>query len=325
MTINIPPPRIDRPVTLQFMGDWGRANLHRVMGWLGYELGRLTTPRMRFAIWNGTGGMDAVHAVGHGEIDVAIMTPACCARMAFEGTGMSAGEAFPNLRALGLVPQNDRLILAIRREPNIRSFAELRAQKPPLRITAARDDGTNPIGMMTQAFMAASGIPRATLEDWGGSYLERDEPIDCFRDMIAGHADAIIMEAVMSDFWHDMARQVELFYLPIEAATKQQLQRDFGWTCATLPANYQPGLDEETEFLDFSDFILLTTTALPDDIAYAMAWSLVERYEGLSRQYSHIPSQRSPVNYPIDPKAACRTSIPLHAGAERYYRDAGHL
>jgi hypothetical protein len=99
MTINIPPPRIDRPVTLQFMGDWGRANLHRVMGWLGYELGRLTTPRMRFAIWNGTGGMDAVHAVGHGEIDVAIMTPfQTCARSAsYRRTIASSWRSAANL------------------------------------------------------------------------------------------------------------------------------------------------------------------------------------------------------------------------------------
>ncbi|WP_170850299.1 MULTISPECIES: TAXI family TRAP transporter solute-binding subunit [unclassified Beijerinckia] len=321
----IPPPSLDNPPTLHFMGDWGRANLHRVMGWLGYELGRLAGPQFRFAIWNSTGGMDAARAVGRGEIDVAIMTPACCARMPFEGTGFSADEAFPHLRALGLVPQNDRLILAIRREHDIRSFADLRAKQPPLKIIAARDDGTNPIGMMTQTFMHTAGIPRTTLESWGGRYLERDEPIDCFRDMIAGRADAIIMEAVMSEFWHNMARQVDLFYLPIEAATKEQLQRTYGWTSATLPANYQPGLDVESEFLDFSDFILLTTTDLPDDVAYAMAWSLVERYEGLSRQYAHIPSERSPVNYPIDPKAACRTPIPLHPGAERYFREAGHL
>lgn len=316
------PPLLGRSLTLHFMGDWGRANLHRVMGWLGYELGRLSGPHMRFAIWNGTGGLDAARAVGRGEVDVAIMTPACCARMAFEG---AAGETFPHLRAIGLVPQNDRLILAIRREQGIRSFEELRAKRPALRIVAARDDGSNPIGLVTQAFMSAAGIPRATLESWGGSYLERDEPIDCFRDMIAGHADAVIMEAVMSEFWHNMASKVDLFYLPIEAATKDQLFRTYGWTSATLPANYQPGLDVETEFLDFSDFILLTTTDLPDDVAYAMAWSLVERYEGLSRQYAHIPSARSPVNYPIDPKAACRTPIPLHPGAERYFREAGHL
>lgn len=323
--VKIPPPTLGRSLTLHFKGDWGRANLHRVMGWLGYELGRLAGPRFRFAIWNGLGGLDAARAVGRGEVDVAIMTPAHCARMALEGTGFCAGEAFPHLRALGLVPQNDRLILAIRREHGIRSFADLRAKQPPLRIIAARDDGANLLGQVTQEFMRAAGIPRETLESWGGRYLERDEPVDCFHDMTAGQADAIIIEAVMTDWWHTMAKKTELYYLPIEPTAKDQVQRAYGWPSATLPAHYQPGLDVETEFLDFSDFILLTTTDLPDDVAYAMAWSLIERYEGLSRQYTHIPSERSPVNYPINPKAACRTSIPLHPGAERYFKQAGHL
>jgi TRAP-type uncharacterized transport system substrate-binding protein len=79
------------------------------------------------------------------------------------------------------------------------------------------------------------------------------------------------------------------------------------------------------EFLDFSHFLLLTTTDLPDDVAYALAWSLIERFSTLEMQYRHLPPERSPVSYPIDPKAACRTPIPLHPGAERYFREAGHL
>ena len=35
-----------------------------------------------------------------------------------------------------------------------------------------------------------------------------------------------------------------------------------------------------------------------------------------------MPPERSPVSYPIDPKAACQVGIPLHPGAERYFRDA---
>jgi hypothetical protein len=64
---------------------------------------------------------------------------------------------------------------------------------------------------------------------------------------------------------------------------------------------------------------------LPDEIAYALAWSLIERFSTLEAQYRHMPPERSSVSYPIDPKAACRTSIPLHPGAERYFREAGHL
>ncbi len=321
----IPPPTLGRSVSLSFQGDWGRANLHRTMGWLCYELGRLSGPHTKIGIFNGLGGMDAAYAVGRGQIDVALLTPGWGARLAFQGSAVTGGEAFPHLRALGNVPQNDRMILAIKREHGIRSFAELRARKPKLTIVAGRDDGISLMGIAAQALMSAAGLPRATIEGWGSSYREQDEPREMFRDMIEGRADAIIMEAVMSDFWAEMADKVDLFYLPVEADAKAQLMRDYQWPAASLPANYQRGLDEETEFLDFSDFILLTTTDLPDDVAYAMAWSLIERYEGLARQYRHIPSERSPVNYPIDPKAACRTSIPLHPGAERYFRDAGHL
>jgi len=42
-------------------------------------------------------------------------------------------------------------------------------------------------------------------------------------------------------------------------------------------------------------------------------------------QYRHIPPERIPVSPPIDPKAVCRTPIPLHPDVARYYRDAGHL
>ena len=32
-------PRLDRPVTLAFRGDWGQANMHRICGWLAQEIG----------------------------------------------------------------------------------------------------------------------------------------------------------------------------------------------------------------------------------------------------------------------------------------------
>jgi TRAP-type uncharacterized transport system substrate-binding protein len=52
---------------------------------------------------------------------------------------------------------------------------------------------------------------------------------------------------------------------------------------------------------------------------------MCERREAIERQYAHIPPHRSPVTYPLDPVKIAQTSIPLHPGAERYYRDAGVL
>ena len=99
----------------------------------------------------------------------------------------------------------------------------------------------------------------------------------------------------------------------------------FGWSGATLPQGYHRGLEPETRFLDFSHFLLVATSDLPEDVAYALSWSLVEKWDGIERQYRHIPPERSPVSYPLRPKEICQTCIPLHSGAERYFRDAGHL
>jgi len=321
----VPPPKIDRSVTLHFKGDWGRANLHRVLGWLGYELCRLSGPHTSFAIWNGRSGLDNLQAVGRGQVDVSLVVPVSFVRMAAEGRGRFAGEKFPHIRALGYVPQNDRMIMAVRSDLGIRSFADLRAQKPKLRIAAGLDDGVSFMGMAAQMLMEAHGIPRAELESWGGGYYEREEPRNCTAAVLNGECDAVIQEAVMNSYWTELADKVDLTFLPLEPAARKTLKEDFGIPLATLPKGYLRGIDNEMEFLDFSHFLLVTTTDLPDDIAYAMAWSLIERFGTLQAMYSHNPPERSAITYPIKPKEACRTLIPLHPGAERYFRDAGHL
>ena len=59
-------PRLDRPVTLAFRGDWGQANMHRICGWLAQEIGDRSPPGSRFAIWSGRGG-GAVRLVQRGD------------------------------------------------------------------------------------------------------------------------------------------------------------------------------------------------------------------------------------------------------------------
>lgn len=67
-------------------------------------------------------------------------------------------ETFPELRALGVVPQDDRFVVALHAGVGIRTFAEVREHKPPLKIAASSDDGVNFVGLATHALMAAAGI-----------------------------------------------------------------------------------------------------------------------------------------------------------------------
>ena len=315
-------PRLARSVTLQFQGDWGQANLHRICGWLSQEIVDRTGPFSRVGIWSGRGGLDSVHAVGRGQVDVALAVPAAFVPMTLEGRGIAKGEAFPNLRALGTMPQTDRLVVALRGDLGIRSFEDLRRKAPKLRIATSPDDGTNTIGYAAQRLMEAAGLSRAKIESWGGSYIERERPNDCVALVREGKADAVIHEAIMTPWWQDLANALDIAFLPVEGNVLETMQRDYLWPRATLKAGYLKGMNEEFVTLDFSDFLMIAREDLPDDIAYLIAWCMCERREALERQYRHIPPERSAVTYPLVPAKIATTSIPLHPGAERYYRDA---
>jgi len=318
-------PHLDRSLTLHFYGDWGQANLHRVCGWLAQEVGDRSGPHSRFAIWNGRGGTDAVRAVGRGHVDLALATPAAFVTMALDGCGPYAGEAFPHLRALGSVPQTDRLVLAVSAEAGIRSFADLRERRAPLRIATSQDDGVNHIGLAVQRIMTLAGVSRATLESWGGSYLEEERPLPCIRHAREGRANAVFHEAIMTTWWQELADSRDLTFIPIEPTVLDRLGREYNWPRAVLPAGYFRGLDAPLETLDFSDFLVVVRADMPEDVAHLITWCMSETRAALEAQYRHIPPARSPVSYPLDPAEMARTPLPLHPGAERYYKEHGHL
>lgn len=318
-------PRLDRSVTLHFKGDWGQANLHRVCGWLGQEIGDRSGPHTRIAIWNGRGGVDNVRAVGRGEVDVAIPTPSAFVRMALDGRGPYKGEAFPHLRALGNVPQTDRLVLAVAAETSIRSFADIREQRPRLRIATSGNDGINQIGLAVHELMNRAGIPREDLESWGGGYVEHERPFQCLQAVRDRQADAVFYEAIMTTRWQDLANERDLNFLPVEPEVLHSLETDLSWPSAMLPAGYFRRLEEPLPTLDFSDFLVVARADMPDDLAHLIAWCLVETRASIEAQYRHIAPERSPVTYPLEPAKLATTPIPLHPGAASYYQSIGVL
>lgn len=323
MNFSVTEPRIERSIELHFQGDWGQANLHRICCWLSQEVNDRAGPDSKVAIWTGRGGADAVRAVIEGKVDVALAVPAPFLAMAVRGVGLFEGTPHPDLRALGTMPQNDRLVVALNKETGITNFAQLRDTKPALTIATSPDDGTNTIGFVAQRLMERAGIPRAALESWGGSYVERERPRDCTAMVMDGSADGIIHEAIMTFYWKELAESVALNFLPIETDVLGAMEEDFGWPGAILPAGYFLGLDDDYQALDFSDFSVIARADMQDDVAYLIAWCMCENRQWLEQSYSHIPPANSPVTYPLDPARISRTSVQLHPGAEAYYRDAG--
>lgn len=319
-------PRIERSHHLRFVGDWGQANFHRICSWLCEEFCKRSGPRSRVAIWSiRAGGIEAIDLVEEGEADLCIVTPAMLMPAALDGRLIFQGRAAPHLRALAVLPQNDRMVLALRPDLGIRSFEELRQKKPALRIATSRNDGTNFIGYVARLFMQAHGIDDATFANWGGTYVEDSNPRESLQRMQDGEVDGVLQEAIMTPWWADIVEAGKVVPLPSEEAVLRQLEKDHGFRRNDLPAGYWSTLETALPALDFSDFLILVRDDMPDDIAHLLTWCLVETRAAIERQYRHLPPHRSPLSYPLVPSAMAQPSIALHPGARRYYEAAGHL
>jgi TRAP transporter TAXI family solute receptor len=314
---------LNRSVTLHCMGDPGQANFQRILGWIGEGLGRRSGPFTRVAIWNGLGFVDNVREVGRGQKDLAIATPAAFIPMALDGRGPYADEAFPNLRAIATMPQNDRLVLVVDASLGVRSFAEIRDRKVPLRIATAVNDGINHIGLAAHALLAAAGIPDATLTEWGGGFALGDWYPQALASFRSGAANAIMQEAIMTQPWQAIAAERDLVFVPFEDEVLEMVEQGWGWRRGSLPAGYFRGLDEPLQTLDFSDFLIFVRDDMPEDLAYVLARLMVETRGDIEARYRHLPPERSPLSYPIEPAHMADTPIPLHPGAARYYASQG--
>lgn len=317
-------PNISRALSLNFVGDWGQANFHRICCWLTQEVCDRAGPRSQTTIRSlRDGGLDALLSVHEGAADLCVATPVMMLSDALTGKGMFAGKAMPDLRALAVLPQNDRLLLAIDPKFEVKTFEDLRAKKPALRIAVSRDDGTNFIGHVSQRYMEAHGIDAATIESWGGEYVATCRPEQSLQKMWDGEVDAVLQEAVMTPWWVEVMRARQPYLLPIEEAALAKLVAEEGYRANSMRAGYWEGLDSELPALDFSDFAIVVRSDMPEDVAHLLTWCLVETREALERNYKHLASERSPVSWPIMPENMVKTPLPLHPGAERYYRDAG--
>jgi TRAP-type uncharacterized transport system substrate-binding protein len=298
-------PRLSRPVTLAFRGDWGQANMHRICGWLAQEIGDRSPRGSEFAIWSGRGGSDQIEALREGRADIAVVTPAAAVPMLEPG----------DLCALGVIGQRDRLVVVADAALPVRTVADLTAVAGSVTVATSPDDGANLIGLAAHKALRLAGVDTGRLSFF---YDERPFPaIGAFAD---GDADVLIHEAIMTPHWQRVAAKRPVRYLPWGDDVLAAFAAE-AWPSATVEAGYLPGLTEDLLTLDFSDFVLLCSPALADDVAYLATWCMVKTRRALEVQYAHLPPDHSPVTYPLVPADMARTPVPLHPAAARAYAD----
>jgi TRAP-type uncharacterized transport system substrate-binding protein len=255
--------------------------------------------------------------VARGEADLSFFNPSAYLTMAYRGVGPFS-EPLP-LRAIAVFPSWDRMGFAVSAKSGIRSLAELHDKKVPLRISV-RASETDTTRFVIDEVLASEGFSLKDIESWGGSLHLAGTPGD--RSRLAGIADGTI-DAVFDEGigpWLGACLDQGMIALPVAEPAQARLQ-ELGWQIRPIPRDWHPALTEDVPAVDFSGWPLFTHASLPDEIAYRICQSL-------DANRAKIPFD---LERPVELADLCNDSdigpldVPLHPGAERYYKEQGAL
>ncbi len=258
------------------------------------------------------------HAVARKELEMAIVNPGALLTQAYRGTGL-----FPRplpVRVIATYPSWDRFVFALHPRTGVTSLAQVKERKLPLRISV-REDPTHSTHVLISQALALYGFSIADVESWGGSLQLNGGPGDQRRlNALKSEAiDAVFDEGI--GMWLDAALEAGMKPLKLEPAIMEKLQA-IGWRKAVLPKKVHTRLAADTEVIDYSGWPLYADASLPPELAYKVCGALQARMDEIEwekKSWSPFPGMAGLGQI----TEATPREVPLHPGAEQWYREHG--
>ncbi|HAC33176.1 MAG TPA: hypothetical protein DCF45_01525 [Gammaproteobacteria bacterium] len=199
-------------------------------------------------------------------------------------------------------------------EHRISDFQQVIDRQLPLRVSA--NIRGNLLGqVLTERILNYYGLSYEQLRHSGGEvvYLATRASADLMRnrklDMVV--TAAFLPSARLIEI--ATATDIRLLYLPPDLVAT--LADEFGFTTMTIPADTYPFLHRDLPSMT-TGFLLTAGRETGFNVAYQMARSLHRQFDQLR--------QLHPAFADFEPEMLLRTAgIPLHPGAQAYYKEAG--
>ena len=253
---------------------------------------------------NTGGSTENTTMVGAGECEIGI-TNGDTAYEGFTGTGRYAGRKLPNIRVLYAGIAGGPLHAVVGQASGIKSYAHLKGKK------IALGPQGNTTGFLTLELLKHYGIQK---QDLRLSYLNFDEGIQALQD---GQVD---VTTIIGALPLPSVKQLATFgrfafdLISIEEDKAQVFRKDNPFfNVIKIPAAMY-GLGHEVKTLSSTN-IVIVNAKLSEDVAYRVTKSI---FENLSMMHSAHPSGRA-----IKLENAAIDYLPMHPGAEKYFREKG--
>lgn len=217
---------------------------------------------------------------------------------------------FRNLRLIAKIEDPFYYLVAVRKETGIKDLATIKQKQLPVRIMGA--DG-NMI-----AILKYYGITTEDLRSWGGKTgVSQEEALKGEFDIIAGFLASPAMNPE-SSYWTVLSQKFDLYFLELpedllKIIAGQNVDAEF----VEVHQNLFRGVNRLIKTLGRSGESVFARDDTPEQAAYDLARAIDENH-GALKWFIRV--------YTYDPKTAWQNfGVPLHPGAERYYREAGYI
>jgi hypothetical protein len=293
-----------------------RNNPDRSLGDLRVTLGAVQDGAYRPALRFANGDYDIAIQIANGELDVGAMNPSAFLSMAYRGTGPYP-EALP-VRTIGVMPSLDVLVFAIARKTGLTSFGEIKERRYPLKVSV-RGAAIHGTRYATDQVLAAYGFSLADIESWGGTVHRAGGPFDEARmeGIRDGSLEAVFDEGVRG--WAPLAIKHGMGFLDLGDVGRSRLEAMF-WDVVPV-STALPEVNEPILTPNYSGWPLVTRESMPEQTVYLLCQALEEAGGRL------VWDTDEPVTLAdlCNNTPAAPFNVPLHPGAERYYRERGYL
>ncbi len=216
------------------------------------------------------------------------------------------------LRALAGIFEG-KFTFIITEATGIKTHADIKNKKYPLRVSTHMKGTLHEL--LIRAIWEGYGFKLEDIEKWGGKIFHLGFP-DSSSMIKDGNLDAFLASSVIPHATIiDLGTVRKIRHLPVDDRVAELVNKKYGTTRTVIPANVYAFEKADVPTVG-SVLALITSSALPDDVAYSIT-------KAFHKQIAYLRGFHKTLKG-VSPKSLAEVGgLPFHPGAKRYYKEAG--
>lgn len=268
---------------------------------------------------NSTGGGAGGLLIEAGKVQIAIANNTLAKKL-YEGTYQPNRPAVKNVAAI--LGGADYIFLTVMftdtfvKKTGITSIEEIVAKKYPVRLVTKQPGSFGIAGGAD--LLSVLGVSFDDVRSWGGEayHIDPGQMTDMLKE---GKADiSLDMISLGQPAFTELTMTTAMHVIQLEEGTLAKL-RELGYADRVIPSGSWGGQTRDIPTVAGCES-LLVGKSVPENIVYIMTKAICENRETLVKLV--------PAMYAFDPAVAYKPELvgmPLHPGAERYFREVGSI